>query len=454
MGKLGNCCCTCYVPDNYELPTITKTGWTASNWTGTCCKCMTLTPNDPLPWNTCCSAEFLNQELIQSFTRYFYKIRLLKENSFDGTIPFPGWSNEHFCFGHPFNAYQIDFERTVEKSFKLLSGLRYDKIEVCISKQDITCGEASPVEKWIVISRFYFNYVAFLTWGLNSSSNSNLIIHNDCWIAGDGWPATCEQSRPLNCDFQSVYDLVFNGTPGDVDASLLKSGFGYFTRVKFYDTLPTGTVTFSNADVPGDCTWESCGSEEEYDNDFCINISSIPGNIGCSCNSNSVAGDPIVYSGNLVHNCTGCFAFPGSSQTTGNEQVASFCDGDAFFLQCIMCPDPHLGCDPDSYTFEIPGNATTIPEDSCTDPLYDDSWMSFGCQFEVGSEPQYSTDTSSDCYWQEACNNSPVYGYYNVGFEFTAYPFAIDGDSQWEINCTFTPVSCCFNAPSWSVNFG
>lgn len=444
MGKLGNCCCTCYVPDNYELPTITKTGWTASNWTGTCCKCMTLTPNDPLPWNTCCSAEFLNQELIQSFTTYVYERRELKPLHFDGALfPAVDWEIYHFCTGSPELAYTWQNERIVERSFKLLSGLKYDRIEVCISKQDITCGEASPVEKWVVISRFYFNYISFLTWGLDSSSSKILTIESACYSGGEG--ASCTQSRSLNCDFQSVYDLVFDGINGNVDASLIKSGFGYFTRVKFYDTLPTGTVTFSNADVPGDCVWESCGSEDQYDDDFCINVTSIPGNIGCSCNSSSVAGPDEVYSDSIASwTCDGCDGTIWGPEQFGNFTLVTYCYDDAFSLLCQPCPDPPFECDPNSYTFEIPGNATSPPTESCADPLYDESWMSFGCQFGGGSEPQYSTDTSSDCYWQTPCFDVKKYEIFDV----------YTGDQQWELNCTFNPVSCCFNAPSWSVNFG
>lgn len=452
MGTIGNCCCTCYVPDNYELPTITKSGWTTNSWSGTCCKCIQLVPNTELPWNECCSSEFFNQTFTTHSVINEWIQQTVKPLRFDGSLPFPGLDSSYFCPGSPFIGVSWDITRSASRNFKISAGLKYTAIEVCVSKQNVTCGSSDPVEKWVIVSRYQFIYRAYLVWGTSSTSNRTADKFSDCIVLESDANQTCSASSPIECDFTTVDGLVNNGIPNDVNATLLKSGIGYFTRVKFYDTIPTGTVTFSNADVPGDCVWESCGESEDYDDQFCLSVSSVPGLLSCGCNQSCEA-EQINITTPTTSTCNYCVL---DLVPVFGRATATYCDGDTFDLQCVDCSS-YLTCSPSTWTrTSVNLDALAECEVIYASPAcdnYDDNWMSEECLvgWEANKWRFKTFAESSACYWSDPC-----------GGQYPLYQAVIlrDGirtddlqEYQMDFTCNFFPASCCFSAPSWSVTF-
>lgn len=454
MGSIGNCCCTCYIPDNYELPTITKTGWSASGWTGTCCKCMTLTPNTPYTWQNCCTTPFLTQTRTSTETTKYRKVPTVKPKVGlpNNNLPCVFNVQKENCCPDPSSELADLIKTTVNtNTFKLLAGIKLAYIEICISKQQVTCGNDPPATKWIVSSKFFFYYTSRIVRGRTSNATWEVRNFNDSCFELNSTPFTtsCSSEEVAPCDLNTIS----NSDPGAL--CVLASGIASFNRVKFYDTLPTGTVSFSDSDLGTDCTWDSCGSNDLRDLSFCMSVSSVP-SCGeklevCSCNTSSTrtATETTFNIGSAC--CTkecNPVLVPGGPDYPVTWLVGC-CDGDAVYSFCnpadCLYPIPECGQDT-AYTWEA-GNFN----DCHTSPYY---FLNVSCP--LSSTMFYSLfvyktcDQNSACYWNEGAGTTCQSGCGTPKYNLISYL----ASSVIDTTCNFVAKQCCFNSPSWSVNFG
>lgn len=453
MGKIANCCCTCYIPDNYELPIITKTGWTASSWSGTCCKCMTLSPIELYSWQNCCTAPFLTQTRTIDEIRRFIKRPKVKPKVGLPTELLPcSFTVEevHCCPDPETTLFDLNSSLVQQNKFRLLSGIKLAYIEICISKQQVTCGSNPPSTKWVVSSKYFFNYEARIVRDRTASLTRTITgLTDPCVYINDDPPPTlsCEEEENGTCDL--------NDLTGPGILCVLSSGIASFNRVKFYDELPTGTVTFSNSDLGTDCTWESCGSNDERDTSYCFSVSSVPScNVEldlCDCNES--------YSQSLIP----------STETIGNlccqkecvpitvpgvdypiTMLVGCCDGDALDSFCSPSDCYSFDCGSQTiYTGDPIGNL-----DECETKT--DYWLNLNCPLGTGPGNVYplffekTCAENSDCYWNEWDGTTCTL--FDCGtFKFFWYQIFLSRDV--EKACDFVSRQCCFNSPSWSVTF-
>jgi len=454
MGTIGNCCCTCYIPDNYELPTITKTGWTASSWSGLCCKCMTLSPNDPynLQWQNCCSSPFLTQtRTIDEIRRYIKKPTVKPKVGLPTDLLPCSFTVEqvHCCPDPESTLFDLSSTLIQENKYKLLSGIKLAYIEICISKQEVTCGDASPVTKWIVSSKYFFNYVARIIRDRTVTLTREITGLTDPCVSINDDPAPT-----LSCSDEETGTCDLNDLTGPGILCVLSSGLASFNRVKFYDTLPTGTVTFTDSDLGSDCVWDSCGSNDARETSLCFSVSSVPAcNVEidlCDCNvSTSKSLTPTTV--NIDNLCCQRECIPITVPGSPDYPYTIFircCDGDVLDSFCEPSECYSFDCGTQTvYAGEAIGNL-----DECETKI--DYWLNVSCALGPGQFYQLyfikTCDENSDCYWDEwAATTCTLFGCGTIKF----YVYEVFLSRDVEKACTFVSRQCCFNSPSWSVTF-
>ncbi len=350
MGGMGRCCCTCDCLPLEDLPTVTISGYTGSGWSGDCCYEQTFTPNSTPSWSKSCSG-MLYEGLVteQCVTDHS---RFLTPN-YRGFEFFPGGCDEiaqDYCCPE---GVELIATTTTDWEFKdnafLAVWRRVREIKVRISQEEVDC---SGVEgqtggcKIVIRSRIIYDWSSKIYGNATTKITQSVLMHN----------TTCFEANP---------DFVFSDptptliTCSDVPSSPPSSGdcrFGgdfYFDRVKYYETMPTGSVSFGNTDVAG-CDSTSC----DYDPYSYVSSVCIYGPTGPIANNQCIFQEPCY--------CTGTI-------TTDNSTIsypAEECDrGDAFILEVDGCEDdpcPELctslntqcANDPDPY--ECPGTALNL----------------------------------------------------------------------------------------------
>jgi len=209
-------------------------------------------------------------------------------------------------------------------------------IIVRISQEDVDCsgveGETGGC-KIVIRSRYVYDYQA--TYYRNSLSTyaQSVTMHN----------TTCFEANP---DFQITADTPTAITCSDVPANppasdnCLLSGTFFFDRVRYYDEMPTGSITFTNANVPG-CTSSSCDySPMNYASSVCI------------FSNNTVEYGPVICGGdNIFTQVTyGCFDEPCEVCAT----LLTDCDG----VPEYECPDSSFSIDCLTYDIDPENPAT------------------------------------------------------------------------------------------------
>jgi hypothetical protein len=447
MGHIGPCCCGCYEIPDAELPTITKSGWTAGSWSvGPCCRCIELTPDTPLDYSYCCTDYFAEKTLTSEATTLQRAYRTQKPKTF----PLAGGSltEEYCCDGEPFTVATINSTEIGKLRYKLLTRMRYVKIIICISKSLVTCGEDAPVTKWIVHSRYIFEWTSWATIARDVSVTNVRTIESGTCFVSNASPSDCSFTAAAPCHPDDFLDVV-PGATGIMDELMnyvqIGGGISWFSRVKFYDTLPESLVTFTNSDKGDDCTWPSCGVAEGMVDSFCVDVTSLPSFINsCMCNKSRSA-DTTTTTYNLLSSC--CFVCEGIPGAPITGTTIQRCDGEISYNDCFEgCQ--FTPCTTATYN-ETVADGSSVYSNATWTPCGTNWYQEFGsCSgSSLGSMRIKTCAEDSSCYWPDICNGGCGPAKYQLMSTYLS-------SASISADCDFTSRSCCFSAPSWSVVFG
>ena len=351
MGGMGRCCCACDCFPLEDLPTVTISGYTGGGWSGTCCFEQTFTPNTTPSWSKSCSGMLyeglVNEQCVTDHSRFLTP-------NYRGFEFFPSGCDEiaqDYCCPEDI---ELIATTTTDWEFKdnafLALWRRAKEIKVRISQEEVDCtgveGQTGGC-KIVIRSRYVYEWSSKIYTNATTKVTQTVTMHN----------TTCFEANP---DFEISDPTPTLTTCSDVPSSppgtgsCNFSGEFYFDRVKYYDDIPTGSVSFGNADVPG-CDSSGCEYEPySYVSSVCVYGP-----------SNPIATTPCIFDEPCY--CTGTI-------TTDNSTLsydAIECDiGNAFILEVDGCDDdpcPELctslitSCgpsDPDPY--ECPGTALSL----------------------------------------------------------------------------------------------
>lgn len=476
------CCGNCYVIPDEELPSITVSGWNFVGWGsiggtegGSCCRCAFFTPVDE-SYTESCSNVFATQEMNSEISWLMQGIRSNKPNVLCGPLDtLPEDTTEHQCF-EIIDISSHTVTTAEKKSFKLLFRYKKDQLRVCLSKQTITCGDQDPVEKWVLLSEYSYNYYTYLTIGKEKSISSESSLLHECFQLREGLES-CDDSCQETIDPPCTHEDMLESPNG---YCLGAQGIASFQRVKFFDEIPTGEQTFTNLDTPEECSWDFCENPDGYVDQFCVSVSSWPTCIySCRCEETYI--DPIIcertYS--ITSTCPNCSLPPCNSTCmswfiTGSGLVPlNPCSA---AIVCLPCTPVDCGtyttyciCNPALPTCEGGSNVVLPPEDGgCTTWLSDYlSWaQTFSSMCGDYSGPRFNGGFETICYEAVGCDlencDTECCWYYpcsigdsNCGFCYTKFSWGSTSVTSYSISfsCDLTPVSACINAPTWTVIF-
>lgn len=279
----GCLCCDCLKLNNITLPQVTIEGYTFLEWGGSdCCKCAFFTPDSFAYTNLCDS---------QPFGQF---IQTTDIDWVDLAYTYPQWralcegeslpsANEDNCCSAPVPLVSQQLDMIKGLAFYLFARIRKDSLQVCFSKQKVTCGYTTTT-KWIVHLKQRFAYFSYYLKEKYDSIDHSFTLLNSCVSANpycDGCGGSCLKKKLKDCsppDIPLQPDDSFGGP----------AGFITFHRIKFYDELPTGQqITFYPEDTDLGCTWNQCEKPNDYFTELCISANSWPSNIyntyGCPC---------------------------------------------------------------------------------------------------------------------------------------------------------------------------
>ena len=265
MGKLGGCCCSCECLSIGDLPTISISGWTGGSWSGSCCYEKTFTPNTPQAWTKNCSSDLYNASAEEECVTEHWRIlaSLWRGFGIDSCEDIP----ESYCC--PEGREKIATTTTnwtwQDNAF-LAFWRRPYQIIVRVSQEDVDCqgveGQTSGC-KIVIRSRYVYEWVSKIYSNSNSTVDQTVTMHNTtCFEVNDNFVITSTPPEITTCD-----DVPSSPPENE---TCMSSGTFYFDRVRYYDDMPTGSVSFTNANVPG-CDSSYCDySPYAYVNQVCV----------------------------------------------------------------------------------------------------------------------------------------------------------------------------------------
>jgi len=294
------CCSPCNVIEESELPFIkiagykSEFGWQNMDSQG-CCWCITFVPEE-IDWTVTCSGTLGTQKYNRKIagTQYAYEYSV---PGFGGvgagpiicgaTFPFPDCPDDSCPSLHAVQTTSMDAEMQIDWAIKFAH--RVQKISICLSKKTVSCEGEDDEEKWIMqSSKFYL-------WNVSAIGKRSFSVvttgasDSPCYDLLDEWYVnlTCNLTEDFCCESPVELECSTRLQPN----VFLESGNVVFTRVKFFDELPTGTVQFCDADTPENCDWgdpeswqTSCNAPDEYETQFCVSVSGWPEEIyNCMC---------------------------------------------------------------------------------------------------------------------------------------------------------------------------
>jgi hypothetical protein len=370
----GGCyCCGCIELDEDELPIAEIEGYTFIGWGGSpCCKCAFYT-KDEIEFTEECSDVFATLEI--NTEREWQEMAQLepKPKYLSGSFPFSCPSlDEYCCFGSPFAIANHEYSDTSRLTYKAVLRYAASMIQICFSRQEVTCSGSEPELKWVVLLKYTFSYDQ-----KNSAGRFRSISHVHTNVGGDCFELLPEE-LDIPCDSCEI-DLSPVCTYDEVEVGIpncgITGGIVTFDRVKFFDDLPSGTEIFDNSDTPEDCTWEFCETEPNYETQTCLEISSYPPCWpSCYCNSEDATYieevDVVDFSGQC--SCNACIGL-------GNGINFFYLAGeDCGFVGVVCC-----GC-----------TADTNPSDGHQDcPGWTENWLRYPC----GTGNDGSIDYDQSC---------------------------------------------------------
>lgn len=324
MGGMGRCCCTCDCLPIEDLPTITISGHTGNGWSGDCCFEQTFTPNSTPSWSKNCSGMLFEGSVSESCTTEHWQRLTPTYRGYEflgegGCLDLP----ENFCC--PDGADHIATTQTewdfADNAFMAV-WRRPKHVIVRISQEEVDCegveGQTGGC-KIVIRSRYVYDYQSKVYQNAQTKVTQTVAMVNDtCFEVNPDHEIDDSGSPLIDCD----------GVPSEpptnpIDANCLYTGTIYFDRVKYYDTMPSGSITFGNSDVPG-CDSSSCDySPYNYVDSVCIygptgevDTSGCLFNLPCYCTGTVVSVSPsdqsetVTCIGESVREKQGCFDDP------------------------------------------------------------------------------------------------------------------------------------------------
>ena len=350
MGSMGKCCCACDCLPLEDLPTVTISGYTGGGWSGSCCYEQTFTPNTTPSWSKSCSGMIYEASVFEECVTDHSQFLTPNYRGFEF---FPNGCDEiaeDFCC--PEGA-ELIATTTTQWEFQdnafLAVWRRVKEIKVRISQEEVDC---SGVEgqtggcKIVIRSRFIYEWASKIYGNSTTKVTQTILMHN----------TTCFESNPnfvINDPTPSV--ITCSDVPSNAPTSgdCVFTGDFYFDRVKYYDTMPTGSVSFGNSDVPG-CNSSSC----DYDPYSYVSSVCIYAPTDAIANNQCLFQEPCYCTGTITSD-NSTFIRDAIECDTGSGFISevSGCNDDPCPELCTslmtQCPD-----DPDPY--ECPGTALSL----------------------------------------------------------------------------------------------
>ncbi len=477
MGGFCKCCETgCYELQPEDLPTVTPpAGWSVvSDWTGTaCCKCLTMQP-DTQTWTDSCSGVFGVAEQDYNCTWDILAWELPNPRVLTSAVC-PSDGTIYCTTRNKFKAGEGVGRIYCREEWKLLVSTAPSEITLCISKQNVDCG-SGPVEKWVLSSQYCYDVQ---TWAVR---NRQKILAREITVTHSCFKKTASPSPATACDYDveeiHTHECTRAAALDDValdngDAIPVESGIGggtfCFCRHKLFDAAPTGSVTFTNADVLGACDLEfTCNSTGCDDStQVCFSVSSWPCAVRpCWCDTTyeiTEEIEQICYQQNCSPGDCGFGLTCVDPQKCVSFSVISppDCEGIITLRCCLPVTDPgcfdvsnyvlakttpgSLGnCCRDGSTIGVPGNCATGAEEFGNYPICHASNSLNLVPFCI--EPLFTctalTCDATCCHDLDCDQCQPKYAV--CGRDETSLTF----DTQ----CGLSTVSVCISAPSWTLN--
>ena len=268
MGGIGRCCCAeCECLPVEDLPTVTIGGYTGGGWAGTCCYEQTFTPNTTPAWSKSCSELLFEASATEQCTTEHWRVLPSLYRGYeiapDGCEDIP---DNPYCPGgkEKIATTVTDWDWT-DNAFMAL-WRRVKEIKVRISREDVDCegvpGQSSGC-KIVIRSRIVYEWASKIYGNATSTIDQTVTMHNTtCFEVDPDAVVTSSAPSAFTCS-----DVPAD-PPTSGDCRFL--GEFYFDRVRYFDDMPTGSIQFTNANVPG-CTSAACTYEPyNYINSICI----------------------------------------------------------------------------------------------------------------------------------------------------------------------------------------
>lgn len=339
MGCFGKCGCACECVLEPELPTITIGGMTGQGWTGSfCCFRQAFTYNATPTDSVITTAPIYSSTATQDRTQQV----LTAENYRIPMFSFPGPGD--FCEDIDYDAaccgernilmgtLQEIVSETIER--KLRVTYRPVSIEIEYSKQKVDCDGAVVCRYVVKFSIFYSYEYIYLT----ERQSSRQVISTP---AGGCFVCVGPDSNDRECSFTDESEGTITSGGG--------SGNFRVDRIKYYESAPTGTITFVNSDTDTcdrtEFVLPVCDTEGNYVSQVCINADSA--SPPCWCGTTSIGLEDDTYTDPLGDGCTP-YALVYTCGDVFCSSAADFCTAEDVScersVQCsgVLVPE---GCD-------------------------------------------------------------------------------------------------------------
>ena len=287
MSKVGSCCCTCECLPVEDLPTLSISGWVAGSWSGSsCCFSIEFTPYVTPAWSKSCSSDIYNATFLEECETFHFELLNNMRTSYR-KFPFScdDLADDYCCPGSLEHVSTTNTTWNAASSAFMAVWRRPKKIIVRVSREDVDCegieGQTSGC-KIVVRTRYIYEYAANIFTSSSSSVEQTVtLLNSDCFTTNSAFEVSISTNNTIACE-------ELSDTPGITSCS--QSGEFYFDRVRYFDTMPTGSIQFNNSHVPG-CDASGCDySPFNYGTQVCIQSPAEPINLGGPCDIDQPCG--------------------------------------------------------------------------------------------------------------------------------------------------------------------
>ena len=448
MGGIGRCCCgECECLTLEELPNISISGMTGGIWQETeCCWIKTFTFNSPQAVTTTCLPVHSKSDYTAICEADIYAVKSPLPPLFEGECqewPLP----LEYCCSSDAPYLLASREATCMGTWQQRMRVSYKAKDIVVkaSRQNVTCNGVTECRLVLYATYNYeYNFLVMTEEQSDTSYSITTSENQSCVQQGDPDPPCSEELVEPSVSFDCTTPL---------DTGL----FGFsFSRVKIYDSWPTGAVQFTNADVLEEgCSTPIC-NEDEFITQACIQITGDQCKFTCPVGTltteqitpRNVCDAPF---NQYAFECLGAFTIVTScGHDEGDDRTCTpITRGKIYYppVDNLICQDEHQ-CQGFGITWEDPNaygffNNNQVP--LVGDLFVDGFYPGFVVPCIASADP-----LPAECQWGDdpcggdfARNNFPFFDSYFD--DITAYSYSA--------TCSNTTQSLCVNAPSWTITF-